>query len=287
MVSVSPRSRRFSGEKAEAAYSLGKQHPGVCQTAPGRSPYFYEEENWTDDMELAAAELYALTRDLRYQRDALSFAREEPSTPWMGADTARHYQWYPWRNNGHFEIWRNASLRHRALMASYYKKGIQRVVARASNGFRIGVPFIWCSNDLVAAFAIQARLYREMTGDFQYREYEQAAIDWLFGVNPWGTSMVIGYPRGGRWPHDPHSAVAAKFGPEALTGGLLDGPVYRSIFQNLRGIALHQSDEFADLNTGFIVYHDDIGDYSTNEPIMDGTANLVYLMAGLANLRQH
>jgi hypothetical protein len=68
-------------------------------------------------------------------------------------------------------------------------------------------------------------------------------------------------------------------GPEALTGGLVDGPVYRSIFQNLRGIALRNADEYAPFNTGFIVYHDDVGDYSTNEPIMDGTANLIYLMS--------
>src|SRR5438105_3420415 len=88
-------------------------------------------------------------------------------------------------------------------------------------------------------------------------------------------------PRGGTWAHDPHSAVAARFGPEALTGGLLDGPVYRSIYANLRGIALHQADEYAPFNTGSIVYHDDIGDYSTNEPIMDGTASLVYLLAAL------
>jgi len=33
------------------------------------------------------------------------------------------------------------------------------------------------------------------------------------------------------------------------------------------------------LNTGFIVYHDDVGDYSTNERIMDGTANLGYVLA--------
>jgi hypothetical protein len=57
---------RLLRTKALAAYTLGRQHPGVCQTAPGRSPYFYEEENWVDDMELAAAELYALTRDLRF-----------------------------------------------------------------------------------------------------------------------------------------------------------------------------------------------------------------------------
>jgi endoglucanase len=268
--------------KAEAAYALGVKYPGICQTAPGRSPYFYEEENWTDDMELAAAELFSLTHSAQYESDALRYAKLEPVTPWMGADTARHYQWYPWRNSGHSEISRNATPENRKLMADYYRKGVEAVIARASNGFRIGVPFIWCSNDLVAAFATQANLYRRMTGDTRFREYEQAAVDWLFGTNPWGVSMVIGYPRAGRWARDPHSAVAARFGAQALTGGLLDGPVYRSIFQNLRGISLHQPDEFAPFNTGFIVYHDDIGDYSTNEPIMDGTANLVYLMASYA-----
>src|SRR3954467_4543450 len=31
--------------KAIAAYDLGRRYPGVCQTAPGRAPYFYEEDN--------------------------------------------------------------------------------------------------------------------------------------------------------------------------------------------------------------------------------------------------
>jgi endoglucanase len=124
-----------------------------------------------------------------------------------------------------------------------------------------------------------------MTGDTRFREYEQAAIDWLFGANPWGTSMVVGYPNGGVWPRDPHSVVAMRYGPLALAGGLVDGPVYRSIYQNLRGIALHDADEYAPFNTGFIVYHDDVGDYSTNEPIMDGTASLVYLLAALTGRR--
>jgi hypothetical protein len=57
--------------KAVAAYAIGKAHPGVCQTAPGRSPYFYEEDNWVDDMELGAAQLYALTREKKYLADAL------------------------------------------------------------------------------------------------------------------------------------------------------------------------------------------------------------------------
>jgi len=268
-------------QKAVAAYAIGKKFPGVCQGAPGRAPYFYEEDNWVDDMELGAAELYALTRDRKYLREALNYAAREPVTPWMGADTARHYQWYPWHNNGHYEIWRNAGTADRKVVADYYKRGIQAVVKRADNGFRIGIPFIWCSNDLMASFATQAYLYRRMTGDNQFREYEQAALDWLFGTNPWGVSMVIGLPHDGVFAHDPHSVVAKEMHIE-LTGALLDGPVYSSIYKHLLGISLHDPDEYAPFNTGFIVYHDDVGDYSTNEPIMDGTANLSYLLAALA-----
>ena len=268
-------------QRALAAYAIGKRFPGVCQGAPGRAPYYYEEDNWADDMELAAAELYALTRDRAYLRDALGYASREPVTPWMGADTAKHYQWYPWHNNGHYEIWRSAQATDRKIVAEYYRKGLAAVVGRADNGFRIGVPFIWCSNNLIASFATQAYLYRRMTGDNQFRVDEQAALDWLFGTNPWGVSMVIGLPHDGVFARDPHSVVAKDMHVE-LTGALLDGPVYTSIYKNLRGISLHDADEYAPFNTGFIVYHDDVGDYSTNEPIMDGTANLSYLLAAMS-----
>lgn len=270
-------------QKALSAYSIGKKFPGVCQGAPGHAPYYYEEDNWADDMELAAAELYALTHDRSYLRDALDYASHEPVTPWMGADTAKHYQWYPWHNNGHHEIWRNANAADRRIVAEYYRKGLAAVVSRADNGFRIGIPFIWCSNNLMASFATQAYLYRRMTGDNQFREYEQAALDWLFGANPWGVSMVIGLPHDGVFARDPHSVVAKEMHVE-LTGALLDGPVYSSIYRHLLGISLHDPDEYAPFNGGFIVYHDDVGDYSTNEPIMDGTANLTYLLAALAPL---
>jgi len=273
--------RRLRG-RAAAAYALGAKYPGPCQTAPGRAPYFYEEESWADDMELGAAELFALTAERRYLQDALNYAAKEPVTPWMGADTARHYEWYPWINHGHDAVWRVGDAAAKRQMVTYYRQGLDRVVARANNGFRVGIPFIWCSNNLISAFATQALLYRRMTGDERFREYEAAALDWLFGANPWGVSMVIGLPWSGTWPRDPHSVMAMQIGIETQLGGLVDGPVYRSIFQNLRGVHLREADEYAPFNTGFIVYHDDEGDYSTNEPIMDGTGMLTYLLAALA-----
>src|SRR5207237_8157081 len=92
------------------------------------------------------------------------------------------------------------------------------------NGFRIGIPFIWCSNNLLASFATQAHFYRRMTGDSSYLAYETAALDWLFGVNPWGVSMVIGL--GANYPRMPHSVVAQQLHLQP-TGGPGDAPVYR------------------------------------------------------------
>jgi endoglucanase len=267
--------------RAIAAYEIGRARPGVCQTAPARSPYFYEEDNWADDMELGAVQLYQLTRSSRYLVEAVAYARMEPVTPWMGADTAKHYQWYPWHNNGHFELWRAGGASERAMAIEYYREGLERVARRADNGFRVGIPFIWCSANLMVSLATQARLYREMSGDTRFLDIEMAALDWLFGANPWGVSLVIGIPRDGVFPRDPHSVVAKDL-RVVLTGGLVDGPVYRSIYANLRGIRLAEPDEYAPFNVGHIVYHDDVGDYSTNEPIMDGTANLTYLAGALA-----
>lgn len=97
--------------------------------------------------------------------------------------------------------------------------------------------------------------------------------------------MVIGLPQGGVFPLDPHTELPREL-HAGLKGGLVDGPVYASIYRNLRGIALHDADEYAAFNTGSIVYHDDLGDYSTNEHIMDGTANLAFLLARLDGRRR-
>ncbi len=42
---------------------------------------------------------------------------------------------------------------------------------------------------------------------------------------------------------------------------------------------LNDADEYAEFQSDLAVYHDDFGDYSTNEPTMDGTASLIYLLA--------
>src|SRR5690606_406832 len=106
-------------KKSLSAYAFGKAKPGVAQTAPGRARYFYEEDNWVDDMELGAAALFQLLGDQSYYQDALNYGKQEPVTPWIGTDTARHYQWYPFHNFGHYELARKASDEDRKLLLGF------------------------------------------------------------------------------------------------------------------------------------------------------------------------
>ncbi len=74
---------------------------GTTQTACYLSPYFYEEDNYTDDLELAAWELFRLTDDSSFLVQADYWGSIEPVSPWIEKDTARHYQFYPFINTGH------------------------------------------------------------------------------------------------------------------------------------------------------------------------------------------
>src|SRR6187399_215170 len=270
---------QFLLDKSLSAWDFALKKEGVTQTASVRSPYIYAEDNWKDDMELAAASLYSATGGLAWSSASLLYAAGEKITPWLGKDTAKHYQWYPFINIGHYELSKQLKAEQRNRVIGYYKQGIGLVWNKAKqNAFYRGIPFIWCSNNLTTSFAIQCYWYKQLTGDKTFDELEQANFDWLFGCNPWGTSMVYGLPSWGDTPVDPHSAFThLKNYP--IDGGLVDGPVYGSIYKGLIGIQLKDKDEYEEFQSNLAVYHDDYGDYSTNEPTMDGTASLIYLLA--------
>ena len=276
-----PRYAQTLELRAQLAYAFGKQYPGVCQTAPGGAPYFYEEDNWVDDMELAAAELYRMNGKKYFKSEVMKFADMEPVTPWMGADTARHYQWYPFFNAGHYAAASAPGFEQNGELIAYYREGLERIYQRGKdNPFLIGIPFIWCSNNFVTATLSQISLYKKLSDDHRYDEMEAGLRDWLFGCNIWGTSMIVGLPVNGDTPVDPHSSLTHLY-DMTIPGGLVDGPVYGSIFNNLKGLRLFDDDEYAQFQSDVAVYHDDVGDYSTNEPTMDGTACLIYYLASL------
>lgn len=280
------RSYALNLEKhAFTALTYAQRIPGVTQTVSVVSPYIYAEDNWVDDMELAFASLTGLkgadgkVPEAKLLDSAFAYSEREPVTPWFYRDTANHYQYYPFINLGHYELAKQLKGARKKELIGDYKKGIEAVWNRAQkNAFYRGVPFIWCSNNLTVSFAIQCYWYRQLTEDNRFAALEQANFDWIFGLNPWGTSMVYGLPKAGDTPVDPHSAFT-HIGHYPINGGLIDGPVYGSIYNSLLGIKLSHEDSYGPFQSDLAVYHDDYGDYSTNETTMDGTASLVYLLA--------
>ena len=230
-------------------------------------------------MEWGAAELYKSTGEHSYLEEAKRYARKASTISWMNQDSAAHYQYYPFINLGHFALFDMVEKDFQDTLASYYLDGIEYTYNKGhSNPYGIGVPFIWCSNNLVTSLITQVILYEKMTSDTKYHQFMVEQRDWLYGRNPWGTSMFTGIPADGEYPLDVHTSIWALKKLE-VPGGLVDGPVFSSIYNSLKGITLLNPDEFAEVQNNYVVYHDDIGDYSTNEPTMDGTAGSIIMMA--------
>lgn len=263
----------------EEVYALGRAKEGVQQGNSYGAPYRYAEATWADDMEWGAAELFRATRTHGYLDDAIRYARLSGSTSWMGRQETSHYEFYPFMNAGHFRLHDVAPPAVQHELAAFYRDGLSKAAAQGDgNPYRIGVPFIWCSNNLTVALVTQGLFYERMTGDASYRAFIAAQRDWLTGRNPWGVSMFTGIPRDGLFPRDVHLMTTKLTGQE-VRGGLVDGPVYERVFKSLRGVSIREPDPFAPFQDARAVYHDDIQDYSTNEPTMDGTASAVLMWA--------
>ncbi|HEY0459563.1 MAG TPA: glycoside hydrolase family 9 protein [Pyrinomonadaceae bacterium] len=265
-------------------YAMGKRQEGFQQGNSWGAPYRYNEDTWADDMEWAAAELYKATRQTNYLTDAKRYARIAGATSWMQHNTAEHYEFYPFTNVGHFALYPLADAKTRKELAGYYRENIENIVRRGkTNSYAVGVPFLWCSNNLTVNYITQILLYEKMTGDLRFHESMLAHRDWLFGRNPWGTTMFQGIPAGGETPEDTHLPIVQLL-KKQVVGGLVDGPILAETYKNLRGLRLNEPDEFAEFQPRDVVYHDDAGDYSTNEPTMDGTADAILMMAMLSRV---
>jgi endoglucanase len=260
-------------------YAMGKAKEGVQQGNSYKAPYRYAETTWTDDMEWGAAELFRATDDKQYLADAIRYAEQTATEGWFDQEKIGHYQYYPFMNTGHFRLYDLVNDAMKEKLAGYYRDQIEHCIKRsAGNPYHVGMPFIWCSNNLAVALATQCVMYEQMTGDTRYRRFTANHHDWLLGCNPWGYTMFTEIPHGGHFPTDVHL-----FGIELLKrpvrGGLVDGPVANSIFSSLLGVTIRQPDPLASFQDDRAVFHDDIHDYSTNEPTMDGTASAILLWA--------
>ncbi len=226
-------------------YAMGKAREGVQQGNSYKAPYRYAETTWADDMEWGAAELFRATGESAFRDDAVHYAELAGSQGWFDQDKIGHYQYYPFMNVGHFRLYDLVDEDERKKLSGYYRDQLEHSQKRAENNpYRVGVPFIWCSNNLTVALATEAIYYEQMTGDKHFRSLAANERDWLLGRNPWGFSMFTEIPANGTYPHDVHLFGTAVL-KRSVRGGLVDGPVTRSIFSTLKGVTIREPDPLA------------------------------------------
>jgi len=268
---------------ATELYHMGKKQEGYQQGNSFSAPYRYEENTWADDMEWAAAELFKILKEKEYLEDARRYASIIKEWSWMERDSASHYEMYPFLNMGHYALWQVGKEEDKKRMVEYFEHNLAQIQKRADrNPYGVGHLFIWCSNNLAAAVSTQAMLYEEMTGSKKYRPLLINHMNWLLGMNPWNTSMITGLPENGDFPLDVHMPFWRLL-DVSIKGSLVDGPIWSTIHENMLGIELSEPDEYAHLQPKHIKYMDDWMDYSTNEPTLDGSAELLMILTYLNN----
>lgn len=236
---------------AESLYKYGKKRPAV-QSSEG----FYEETGWTDDMALAAAELYRATKNTTYLRDARAYAFE--------AGSAGGLNWGNVHGLAHYEL-AKLDLNSMAQSRQFLEADLMPAENFAKeNPFKTGLDqFYWGSNETLAGLALEALWYEDLTLNPRFLPVAQNHRDFIFGVNPWGVCWVSKACMGAT-PLHPHHQIADLTNSN-LAGFWDEGPVPMAEFDT-SGIQLDHPDEFAQFQDKTAVYHDDRADYMTNEP---------------------
>ncbi|GAB1417088.1 hypothetical protein MASR2M117_24940 [Paludibacter sp.] len=241
--------------------------------------YNVNSENWKDDIQLAATQMYLMTYDSDYLKDAIIFGNAEPLPLWLFSNCDAALQFYPYVNWSPFLL---SNIENPILKKNYLfniKTAIQRALFTAKeNPFNIGVNLSESSNNKIVALHNLFSAYRNMTGESEFVKYEKALFDWIFGLNPWGSSMVTMIPDFGKTPLHPHTATYLD-SEKIIAGALVNGPMNAFCLRNKDYVIETLDNNEEQFQTEWAVYRDNKEDSFTNQPNIDGTVSLLHLIA--------
>ncbi|MEV6380496.1 glycoside hydrolase family 9 protein [Streptomyces sp. NPDC051773] len=290
-----PTSARRWLEKAAAVYAGADTSPeGRLVTAYPAA--FYSEESWQDDLELGAAELARAARALgdaraaEWQRQAGTWARaylDSATKDSLGVGDVSAL--------AHAELL--GAPGHGGGLADALKADLRRQLADATDRARqepFGAGTLYTDFDAVPrAFGLvtTALLHARLTGEHQYDVFAARQRGWALGLNPWGSSFVIGV--GTVYPHCPEHPVANLVGSLDGTGDILRGAVVNGpngtdkftrdgFMRGMRPCEAAPDRPWSDFDGHGARYVDRVGAWQTVEPTIDftSTALLAFAVSG-------
>lgn len=253
---------------------------------------FYQESTYSDDLAFGAAELAMATGEQPFKDDALKYARivDTTSTP------AKPMYWGDVTAMGLLETGRLYPVGDpiRVEMAGLLTEIAVPMLQSATMPSGPGAPYHYALDAFdngtieqslgAAAVCLAAR---RMGGNDACNQVGLDQLHWMLGLNPFGYSFLIG--AGTTYPKHPQHAWAQKTGME-ITGAIVGGPTGMAVLKDVQSgdpsLQLPTATSpLAEWSTDDLVYEDDVTNYVVNEPAIDFTAPLVFVLAELADPR--
>jgi peptidoglycan/xylan/chitin deacetylase (PgdA/CDA1 family) len=174
-------------QKAIEVYESGKKSITAPRVSTPQSSENDKEQNWKDDMQLAATQLYFLTYQSEYLNDAVDFGAAEPVPQWLFTHSAKAYDFYPYINWAPFQLTQveNPQIKKNYLQNIFIILQRAQLIAK-ENPFHTVISFSENSNNKIIALHNLCNIYRKSTGDKTFIEMEEGLNDWIFGRNPLG-----------------------------------------------------------------------------------------------------
>lgn len=254
------------GKRAKAAWAWAEQRPDIIYEQPlDISTGAYGDATLQDEWFWAAAELYLLTGDAKYQ-EIISKNYQEIVTP----------KWNVVHSLGVISVLGADQRKEFAQMETDFFNYVDRLLEKAKAcPYLISTDkFAWGSNSDVANDGVLKLIAYRLSGEQQYLASAQNDLDYLLGRNTTGYSFVTGY--GDKTPLHPHHRIMAADGvEEPIPGYLAGGP-------NLSVMTDCDPGEVVRSKFPAASYTDTQCSYSTNETAINWNAPLVFLVSGLA-----
>jgi endoglucanase len=248
---------------------------------------FYEEDSVDDDLSLGAAVLAQVTGDAKYAGDALAHARALGPVPSKGEPL----YWGDVRALAYLEtaLAEPKGSPERTEMSAALAALAAPILVESASATGPGGAFRYALTSFgngsveqaLGAAAVCLAAHR-LGSSPACAEVARTQLHWLFGQNPFGVSFMVG--AGTSNPANLHHALA-QAGHLTLTGAIVGGPASMSVLRGAHDESLPlpgAKGPFARWSTDALVYEDEAADYVVNEPAIDFTAPLVFILGELA-----